>query len=484
MTPPTQDSPNSADGSVDARFQTALRHLQKRDVGKAESGLKNLIAEVPDHAGAFNALGLIAAQRGDRQQAEADWQQALTLAPDFAAPHTNLGELKRRHDPKAAYAHYRRALELDPKDLQAIRGITALMAAQGLVQDAGRLAEQGLSRHPDDAVLAVTAARGMIQTEGAEAALALLSRLPVHKLPDRTAQSVHYATAAALDRLGREKEALAAAAKGGAVLKRLFARQIEAAPEAMQEIRALASHYRDMPPPPSESGSVGAGHVFLLGFENAGAERLAQVLAGHPQVSMRPQTSALAAAMRHAFGAPTIPRPLTAATLEAARADYSARLGGAAPAGQLRIDFQSMALPVAGLAMEMFPAARFIEVRRDPRAACLAGILRDYEVTPTTAHLLDFENAAALHEAVMAGWEPLATRLGDRLLRIDHDRLLTDGAAVLTETLSFLGLKGQVSQQAVSLLRANPRPPVGDWARYRPHLPATALARLGEGIPD
>ena len=55
----------------------------------------------------------------------------MTLRPNFAAAHNNLGTLlARRGDVEAAIAHYQKALQIDPQFVSARRNLAAVTAGR------------------------------------------------------------------------------------------------------------------------------------------------------------------------------------------------------------------------------------------------------------------------------------------------------------------------------------------------------------------
>jgi len=71
----------------------------------------DVVSKVPDHAGAWNNLGQLAARRGDPAEAAADYGRALALAPSYASAHLGLGRaLVAQGRPDDALPHFTAAL--------------------------------------------------------------------------------------------------------------------------------------------------------------------------------------------------------------------------------------------------------------------------------------------------------------------------------------------------------------------------------------
>jgi tetratricopeptide (TPR) repeat protein len=76
---------------------------------------------------------MVMQERGMFDDAVTLYQTALRIEPDYAAAHRNLASaLRAQGEPERAAHHYRRALEIDPGDVESHRGLREL---GGLVED-------------------------------------------------------------------------------------------------------------------------------------------------------------------------------------------------------------------------------------------------------------------------------------------------------------------------------------------------------------
>jgi len=121
---------------VDKLYEEALAHLEAWRLDEAEEGLRKVIEMDPEHARAFNKLGVIFARRGDLRQAEDCFSQAVTLDDQLASVHSNLGNIYAERDwIDRAKASYERALALDPGNPTAMHNLGVLYRKGG---DIGR----------------------------------------------------------------------------------------------------------------------------------------------------------------------------------------------------------------------------------------------------------------------------------------------------------------------------------------------------------
>lgn len=129
--------------SISAQDDEALYARAQEEVaagrrGEAVDALKNLIAQSPDYALAFNDLGVLSYEAGDKQAALGFYEQAVRLEPDNPTFLKNLAdfyfvEQQRTED---ALKIYVRLLETDREDLDCLMAAGAICASLEQVADA------------------------------------------------------------------------------------------------------------------------------------------------------------------------------------------------------------------------------------------------------------------------------------------------------------------------------------------------------------
>ena len=88
-------------------------------------------------ASAWNELGLLYDETGDRAAAELAFRQALVLDPNSDRARNNLGyNLLLQNKPEAAEAEFRRALESNPKSATSRNNLGVIRARRGEVEAA------------------------------------------------------------------------------------------------------------------------------------------------------------------------------------------------------------------------------------------------------------------------------------------------------------------------------------------------------------
>lgn len=97
-----------------------IRALEAGDGAAAEAAFRKGLALAPDHAALHHRLGAALNLRGDRAGARAAYERAVTLASDQFLAHYSLGLLDQEdRRPEAAVAHFEAALTARPTYLPA-----------------------------------------------------------------------------------------------------------------------------------------------------------------------------------------------------------------------------------------------------------------------------------------------------------------------------------------------------------------------------
>jgi hypothetical protein len=179
--------------------------------------------------------------------------------------------------------------------------------------------------------------------------------------------------------------------------------------------------------------------IFITGLPRSGTTLAEQVLASHPEVEGRGESTALMqAANRLGWpfgGEPTRPETAELRTEAAAFLDQLTRGAGAE---QRVVDTTPMNFPLIGLAALMLPGARFVHCLRDPMDNGLS-IFRQYLTGPRGFEhsLRDLGGYYRLHLDLLDHWR---ATLADRLFVLRYERLVSDAQSEIRPLLEFLDL--------------------------------------------
>lgn len=482
------------------RVLGAAREAQGR-LAEAAQALLAALRFDERHLPTLTAYGQIRARLGQLDEAQATLQRAVAFDANNPGAQFALGwTLENRGEVDAALAAYGRAAALDPRHASAHAHAAGLSVRRARWPEARTHAEAALAIDPGSAVAQIALAQadlGEQQPAAAEARLRTLLAAP----SGRSAHAEAVARSALGDSLhaqGQPAPAFAAWAEANAALRRLHA--VRFAPGSGSErglalaerlTTAYAPGRRTRWPEPSAPAAMPvAGHAFIVGFPRSGTTLLGQVLGSHPAITTLDEVELLSAAAGDLLGSEAGLAALDAGDpprLAGYRADYwravETRLGGLA--GQRFIDKLPTYLLGLPLLARLFPQARIIVVRRDPRDVVLSCFRHLFVINPSTWEFLDLHDAARFFDT--------AQRLADLWLAtlpitaqiVRHEDLVDDFDGTTRRLCAFLGLDWDAATRdfAVSsarravrtvsssqVSRGLYRDGVGQWRAYREQL--------------
>ena len=241
--------------------------------------------------------------------------------------------------------------------------------------------------------------------------------------------------------------------------------------------------------------------VFIVGMPRSGTTLLEQMLAAHPQVhgaGELPDVSLIARALPSRRGRPQqwphILEDIALDAIPAAAQRYLAAALRQAPAGTARvIDKYPMNYYLLGLVALMFPRARVIWCRRDPRDIAISIYGENFALAERLATRLDgIGHLVQLQSRMMRHWQSV---LSLPILEVRYEQVAVDTEAQARRALDFLGLDWDPacldfhrSERGVQTpSRWQVRQPVhtrsvGRWRHYASEL-GPLLEVLGDG-PD
>ena len=197
------DRPRHAAPTAD--LTAALEHHRAGKLDRAEALYRKFLRKAPGNPDALHLLGVIAAARGDPDQAIeligkavaavpnfaqghsnlgnalraagrladacASYRQAITLRPDFAAAHSNLGlALCEQGHFVAAVASCQRAIGLDPRGAEVHTNLGNVLRRMGRLEEAETSLRQAARLNPGSSDLQINLAELLLELRRFEAA--------------------------------------------------------------------------------------------------------------------------------------------------------------------------------------------------------------------------------------------------------------------------------------------------------------------------
>jgi tetratricopeptide (TPR) repeat protein len=378
------------------------------------------LAIAPGYAEAWLERAFVMAAGGVMDEAKRCYAEVLALAPTHAgqraAAHAGLAAIAARDgEAEAGRHHARAALADDPAHTGAITALATIELEAGEAQAARRLVEPALARMP----------------EPSPERMELLHALgdACNRLRDPAAAFAAYA------RAKQDFAAIHATTFAGRPPHREFIEGVAAGLAAMD----LSGWPAAAPPPPNP-------HIFVLGYPRSGNTLLENVLASLPGTAAIEEMPTLREADLAFLAEPGgLPRfaALDEAALAPFRTAYWQRAGqalGRDPAGATLVDMDPLKSIRLPLIARLFPAAKVLLVRRDPRDVVWSCFRTSFALSNAAMDFTTLEGAARHYDALMRLTELALTRLPVSVLEVPYHRMVQDFDVMTREICQFVGL--------------------------------------------
>ena len=132
-------------------YNTGIKALDQRDYGSARRDLETAYRYVPDNSEVNFALGLLWQNQGDLRRAETFYAKALAINPQHVGAWNNLGVLAAKHNAwTIAQRFFDKAIEIDPSDAKTYYLQARVYATLGQWQNARTDIETALRLRPGE----------------------------------------------------------------------------------------------------------------------------------------------------------------------------------------------------------------------------------------------------------------------------------------------------------------------------------------------
>ena len=352
----------------------------------------------------------------------------------------------------SAGACYAQVLALDPGNPAAHAGLASLAARDGDSAAGRGHALAALAAEPANPIAAAALATMEIEAGAPDRARALLEPLAATlSEPSRDRSLVRGLLGDACARLGDADAAYAAYATSKQDFAAIHAGHFASRPPHREFLEGIRAAILTMDPagwrsaPAAEPANAAASHIFLLGYPRSGNTLVENILASIPGVVALEERPTLQAADLDFLVEPGGLARLAAlpeaelASYRQAYWDKVAAAGIGAP-GQCFVDMdplKSLRLP---LIARLFPRARVVIMRRDPRDVVWSCFHTHFALTNAALDFCDLETAARHYDAAMRLIETARERLPLQAHVVDYHRLVGDFAATTQELCAFAGL--------------------------------------------
>jgi tetratricopeptide (TPR) repeat protein len=487
---------------IDAYVHVSVGLTGQRRFAEAECTLRRALALQPGRPETLSELGRVLTELTRYDEAVACHRRAIALRPDNAMMHYLLGSATvYAGDPHSGEAIFRHALALNPKLAIAWTGLGQVLRVLGQFEKAQVCFRRALEL--DSTLPYADTGLAFIGHQADDEAQ--LERLHAHlvrpDLPVGIRIDAGFALGKLLDNADRFDEAFPCFTTANA----LHRRQLIAAGQGFdlaalrQQVDGLIAQCT----PGLYAAVEGSGNpsqmpVFIVGMPRSGTSLVEQIAASHTQVfgagELRDVGSIADALEAHA-------RDCVAQELDP---DLAGRLAGAyvakllsLGAGKARvIDKLPDNILHLGMVGVLFPSARIIFCRRDPRDTILSCFFRKFDAEISWAYdLVDCGHRALEIERLAEHWRRV---LPQRLLTIDYETLVGDLEGESRRLIEFLGLDWEpaclefykTDRPVLTASGWQVRQPlytqsVGRWRHYERHLaPLLEILAAGSSVHE
>lgn len=383
---------------------------------------------------------------------------AIAIAPQYPDAWVERGAvLGAGGSGRAAIESYQRAIALNPQAVPAHAGIAAIAAREGNLSKALSHANQALAIDPSNAIAACALATVSLEQQDAQGAAEILQPVIAARAQPSFERSLaaglygdalhrmadHEAAFAAYSLCKSDFAAIHAETAKGRMRHREFIEAVHAGLEAMAPFEAPPA----LQPAPDEAQR----HVFLLGYPRSGTTLMENVLASLPGVEALEERPTLAAADEDLLSGShgEIVSGLTGfaaaqpADLSRYRQAYWGKVieSGITAGATAFVDMDPLKGTRLPIIARLFPQARVLIMRRDPRDVVWSCFRTQFAMTSGTLDFTTLEDTARHYDALMKLTDLALRKLPITAHEISYHRLVREFEAVTREVCEFSGLE-------------------------------------------
>ena len=498
-----------------ARLQGTSDLIRKGQIQPALESVSQLLAEAPDNDDVWALASELELRRGSPARAVETIRKSLSLAPGKVQRHVQLARClafaNRLDEAQAATARaleigvdtpdyltilgsilvrceayhealdlYGRALALNPRFLEAKRGLITVYRFLGRLEEAEGLCDSFLAAQPLD--IEIVHLRSSLRTQTAERNhVDELRALLARRWDDwRQRVQLHYSLAKELEDLGQYEASFAELEDGAGLRHRQTVYDVD------QDTRIFAA-IKNAFEPERVASLQGAGHpseepIFVLGMPRSGTTLVERIIASHSDVfaagELQDFAAELIALVTAAHG------NLAQRRLELPQLSLSvdfARLGEAYLEATRRstghtkhfIDKLPLNFLYVGHILLALPNARIVHVRRDPMDSCYA--MYKYLFKQAYPFSYDQESLGRYYLAYRDLMDFWNTAFPGRIIEVEYEQLIADQEGESRQLIAALGLEWE--DGCLAFHRSETASTTGSAAQIRKPIYSSSVAK-------
>jgi tetratricopeptide (TPR) repeat protein len=405
------------------------RHSAARDVYEQLERLH------PGNPQTLIMLSLACYQSGNPDTGLAYARAALKANPRNIDDLTSLGNIFMMTDPVEARRLMEKAVALAPEDPRALVLKGQVLEFEGDKEGAWESTHMAIKRGSvsiEAAVIAANVAPAVGRTEEAIGLIEQIVARPGNSVANQRA--LHFALANLCDKAKQYDRAFNHA---------VIANRLKNIPQNINahvvQVNSLKHVYAATAIASLPRSSVRSElPVFIVGMPRSGTSLMEQILSCHSQVHARGETTDVEKLADQIPYYPDGVRNLTQEKLDAMAGAYVQRLHDMAPSATRITDKLPGNYMYLGLISQLFPGARVVHCKRDPRDICLSNYFIDFGAG--LGFTYDLETLAYTYKAYQELMEHWKAVLPIPILDVQYEELIENPRAWVETMLSFCGL--------------------------------------------
>jgi tetratricopeptide (TPR) repeat protein len=429
-------------------------HLQTGDVEAALPMFSSAIALNNADPEALTGMGHCMRLKGQLRDAILHCDAAIRANPDYVEAWLERGYvLASGGSMQSAKACYEKAIALDAGNVAAHAGTASIMARDGDSAVARDHAKRALFAEPDNAIAAAALATMQIEAGEAEAARTLIEPLAT-ALPDPSAdRSMLYSLLGdACNKTGDIDTAYVSYAQSKHDFESSYAHRVADRPSHTDYLAGIGRQLAEI-----EFSQISRGatapipnaankHLFLLGYPRSGNTLVENILASLPGVvALEERPTLVEADMAFLTSDEGLARfaALTDEKLQPYQAAYwdKVQAAGIATVGQCFVDMDPLKGSRLPLIARLFPDARILLMRRDPRDVVWSCFHTNFAFTNAAMDFTSLERAARHYDVMMQLIDVAMERLPLNIHVVHYEALVRNFDNETQALCDFTGLQ-------------------------------------------
>ena len=350
----------------------ALLDLKRYDA--AVDHFEWAVAFNPNFAAAYNNLGIANRLRGRIQEAGNNFDKALASKPDYEEA-TNyrgmifqdLGQLDN------AINYYNKALAINPNSVDAYNNIGLVLKERNEIDGALKNFKKALSIDPNFAITYINLSSLKQNSLGEVEIIKMQSLLGSDRLSESDRISLNFALARTSEISEKQDDFFKYLHEGNRLRKKQLKYAIENSQELFLKIRQISDLTPNSFEEPLTNNSSSIRPIFILGMPRSGTSLVEQIISCHKAVHGAGELSTLGTLfikLLNELNSSKGKNEISKESLILTRGKYLDSLSNLNVSEDTITDKAPSNFRFIGLIMSLFPEAKIIHLKRDPRAIC------------------------------------------------------------------------------------------------------------------